>query len=85
MVKRSGEAAQYTRMFEKSNRDDLTSMKRSGIVKFVDIIASPDSCPSCKQLERNSPYPINKVPKIPHPDCSHSIGWCRCVYGAHIE
>jgi hypothetical protein len=74
--------AAYTAMFAASNRRTLMEMRQSGVVKKVSILASSDSCDSCRELDVKGPYPLNKVPTIPNPQCMHPIGWCRCTYVA---
>ena len=74
--------AVYTAMFTASNARQLDELRRSSVVKGVQILASPDACDSCKQLAAEGPYPLDKVPQVPNPKCAHPKGWCRCNYVA---
>lgn len=78
------EKVMYTQMFRASNQRTLRSLREARIPK-VDILATRDSCESCQRLANAGPYRLDKVPAIPNPECTHSIGWCRCCYAAHIE
>ena len=71
--------AAYTAMFTASNRRTLDELRRLG-ARQVSILAGVGACDSCQQLAARGPYPLNKVPAIPNPHCTHSIGWCRCCY-----
>lgn len=78
------EAVVYKTTFGARNEADLEQYQ-SWRVDKVDILATDDSCPSCKELEANGPYPADTVPALPNPDCAHHIGWCRCTYLPVIE
>ncbi len=51
--------------------------KNSDVVKGVMVLATNDSCPACKQLDRVA-FPLKQPPKLPNPQCTHRKG-CRCA------
>ncbi len=72
----------YHAMFWASNQETLQKLRAAGVSK-VAVHAADDSCESCKQLDAGAPYSTKRVPKVPNPDCTHPIGWCRCIYTEH--
>jgi len=77
-------ARAYTELFRQSNQATLGKVKGLGLDK-VGVLAAQDSCESCRRIEAEGPYSINRVPELPNPDCTHSIGWCRCSYSARFD
>ena len=49
----------------------------AGVVKYIEILACPDSCESCKKLAAKR-YKLNEVPDLPNEKCTHELG-CRCT------
>jgi len=65
-------------VFAAQNKQTLRQLSESGFVKYVEILATPDSCESCKKLEGKQ-YRLGETPTLPNPNCTHELG-CRCVY-----
>jgi hypothetical protein len=53
-----------------------TAGLRAAEARTVKILATDDSCSSCKELAEKK-HPINKVPELPYEKCTHQLG-CRC-------
>jgi hypothetical protein len=65
-------------LFNSRNKETLKQYSESGVVQYVEILATPESCESCKMLESKR-YKVSEAPKLPNPNCTHELG-CRCVY-----
>lgn len=65
-------------LFNSQNKETLKQYGESGVVQYVEILATPNSCESCKKLQGKR-YKVNEAPKLPNPNCTHELG-CRCVY-----
>jgi hypothetical protein len=65
-------------LFNSQHEETLKGYAESGVDQYVEILATPDSCESCKKLEGKR-YELDKAPKLPNPNCTHEMG-CRCVY-----
>ena len=60
------------------NQAQLQSYHEDGISSYVEILATPESCDSCKRLEGKR-YKLSNALELPNPNCTHEMG-CRCVY-----
>jgi hypothetical protein len=65
-------------LFKSQNAETKKQYKDSGVVQYVEILATPESCDSCKKLEGKR-YKLSEAPELPNPYCTHEMG-CRCVY-----
>lgn len=65
-------------VFNAQGKETLKEFNESGVVKYIEILATPDSCESCKKL-KGKRYKLSEAPKLPNPNCTHELG-CRCVY-----
>ena len=65
-------------LFSAEHKQKLKQYSESGFVKYVGILATANSCESCKKLEGKR-YKLNEAPILPNPSCTHELG-CRCVY-----
>ena len=65
-------------LFNSQHKQTLKQYSKSKVVQYVEILATPNSCESCKKLEGKR-YKSNEVPTLPNPNCTHELG-CRCVY-----
>jgi len=52
------------------------------VVRGVLVLATNDSCDSCKALAASGVHPLSDPPALPNPDCNSVKGWCRCSYSA---
>lgn len=64
-------------LFHASHKTSLEQYRKSGVVKFVEILAAQDSCDECKKFTKKK-YKLNEVPELPHENCTHEKG-CRCT------
>ncbi len=64
-------------LFHASHKTSLEQYRKSGFVKFVEILAAQDSCDECKKITKKK-YKLNEVPELPHENCTHEKG-CRCT------
>ena len=82
----------YSSLREKSFELDLLQYKKNGVLKNVEILATENSCESCKsqgglimsieQALHDKPLPCNS--------CSYELnnikkGWCRCCYAPSLS
>jgi len=68
------EAAKYE-IYENKEACELLNCK-------LKILAGPDSCEACKSQEGqtySAEKALEKMP-IPHKECNHKIGFCRCCW-----
>jgi hypothetical protein len=65
-------------LFHASNRAQLEGYSQDGVSPYVEILATPESCDSCRKLEGKR-YKLSNTPELPNPNCTHRMG-CRCVY-----
>ncbi len=65
-------------LFNSQHKETLKQYGESGVIQYVEILATPNSCESCKKLQGKR-YKLNEAPKLPNPSCTHELG-CRCVY-----
>jgi hypothetical protein len=65
-------------VFNARNKVTLNGYAESGVVRYVEILATKDSCESCKK-SIGKRFELNEVPKLPNPNCTYKSG-CRCVY-----
>lgn len=63
--------------FYASYRATLEQYRKSGVVKYVEILAAQDSCEAWKKLTKKR-YKLNEVPELPYEHCTHEMG-CRCT------
>ncbi len=63
-------------LFAGYQQRDLTDWRESKVVKSVEVLASPDSCPACAKFSKKR-YSLKNCPELPHPGCTHEFG-CRC-------
>jgi hypothetical protein len=54
--------------------------QNSDVLRGVRILASDDSCDSCKALAAGGVHPLSDPPALPNADCNSAVGWCRCTY-----
>ncbi len=71
------DAAARMLLFQSQHSETLNGYDESGVL-YVEILATPDSCESCKKLEGKR-YKLKDAPKLPNKYCIHEMG-CRCVY-----
>lgn len=64
-------------LFHATHKTSLEQYRKSGVVKFVEILAAQDSCDECKIYTKKK-YKLNEVPELPHENCAHEKG-CRCT------
>jgi len=64
-------------LFHAIHKTSLEQYRKSGVVKFVEILPAQDSCDECKKFA-NKKYKLNEVPELPHENCNHEKG-CRCT------
>ena len=62
-------------LFFAQSRAALEGYRSSGVVNYVVVLGSGDSCDACKKIIGN--YSLDDVPELPHPECTHAMG-CRC-------
>jgi hypothetical protein len=55
----------------------LKQMQANPRVSAIRILIQGDCCPNCRTAF--GAYEKDRVPKLPHPGCSHENG-CRCFY-----
>jgi hypothetical protein len=72
------ESAARMILFNAQSTATLKQYGDSGVAKYVEVLATPNSCESCKKLEGKR-YRVDLAPKLPNPHCTHKLG-CRCVY-----
>jgi SPP1 gp7 family putative phage head morphogenesis protein len=70
-------------LFSAQSKISLKQYRESKIIKYVKIMASPNSCESCKKLNGNR-YKIDEAQELPNPNCTYELG-CRCLYSACID
>lgn len=92
-------ALEQATFLEKEKKDSFTLRKEAAKYEIyenqevcetlgckLEILAGPDSCDICKKQEGKT-YSIKealeKMP-IPHKDCNHKIGFCRCCWVTDI-
>lgn len=63
-------------MFFAMHRANIDDYKKSGVVKYIEILSSEDPCDTCKKLSKKK-YRLNDTPELPHEHCTHEMG-CRC-------
>jgi hypothetical protein len=76
-------------ILQRAAKMQLLEFRNDGFSKQVRIIANPDSCPSCRQLDGKI-YTIEEALRLmplPHSGCTQKIaknisGFCRCSYQA---
>ena len=61
----------------------IEQYKRSGVVKYVKILAIHDSCEACKKLTQKR-YKLDKVPELPYKYCTRE-GGCRCCVAPIVD
>ncbi|MGD0854449.1 MAG: SAP domain-containing protein [Dehalococcoidia bacterium] len=72
------DAAARMFLFQAGNQAQLESYRKEGVSPYVEILATSESCDSCKRLEGKR-YKLSNAPELPNPHCTHKLG-CRCVY-----
>jgi len=70
-------------LFNAQYRATLKGYHESGVLEYVEILAAPDSCESCKKLVGKR-YKLSEVPELPNEHCIHELG-CRCVVIPVVE
>ncbi|MAG84630.1 hypothetical protein CMK10_10775 [Candidatus Poribacteria bacterium] len=68
---------------ERQNMKTLISYQKSGIIKYVEILAAgQNSCSVCKKLDRKKILLKNELrkPTLPVKNCTGCYGFCRCCY-----
>lgn len=76
------EKKDFFKVLQESKKWELLYYKEGGYIKKVEILASKDSCETCKK-QGGKIFTINKaldVMPIPCKDCSHYDNFCRCCY-----
>ena len=56
-----------------------TQAYHEGIIKGIEILATPESCSACKTAAAWGIYSPDNVPQLPIKNCTHPKG-CRCCY-----
>lgn len=86
------EGKDFFKILQQSSKTELLKMKKEGYIEKVKIMASDDSCESCKKLNDKLLFIDEAIEKLPIPceECSHIMdsgkrGFCRCLYNAEIE
>ena len=69
-------------LFHAQSIATLMQFKEMG-VKYVEVLATPDSCESCKKIVGKR-YTLSEAPILPNPNCTHEMG-CRCVHLARTD
>jgi len=69
-------------VFSGTHQSTLERYRNEG-VKYVEVLATPDSCESCKKIAGKH-YKLNDAPELPNEYCTHKMG-CRCRYLPVIE
>lgn len=64
-------------LFHASHLTNMDNYKQSGVVKYVEILATQDSCDACKKISGKR-YKLSDVIELPYEHCTHEMG-CRCV------
>ena len=64
-------------LFHANHKTSLEQYRKSGVVKYVEILAAQDSCGECKKFAKKK-YKLDEVPELPHENCTHEKG-CRCT------
>jgi len=75
-----------------SQKISLLSLKKSEVVKGVEILATSESCDECQKLNGNKytlDEALEKMP-IPNPNCTYTFTkkgkpFCRCTYLPVLE
>ena len=70
-------------LFNAINITNLKQYRESGVVNYVEVLVTANSCDSCKKSQGKR-YKINEAPILPNPNCTNELG-CRCMYLACIE
>ena len=65
-------------LFQAGHQAQLESYRKDGVSPYVEILATSESCDSCKKLEGKR-YKLSNAPELPNPNCTHKMG-CRCIY-----
>jgi len=73
---------QIAKSITKQNIKALNNYKKSGEVKYVEIIAAGNSCNACLALDgkRLRLKDELKNPTLPIKNCNGPYGYCRCTY-----
>jgi hypothetical protein len=71
------------RLLQLSAKATLDSYQHSDLALNFQIIGSKDSCENCKKMDGKI-ISMEEAYLLPVPcrECTHSIGFCRCTYGA---
>ena len=71
------------KLLQLSVKATLDSYKHSDLALNFQIIGSKDSCENCKKMDGKI-ISLEEAYLLPVPcrECTHSIGFCRCTYGA---
>lgn len=64
-------------LFYAKHRVEMENYRKLDFVKHIKILATDDSCETCKQLSKKT-YKLDDVPELPHEHCTHEMG-CRCM------
>jgi len=62
-------------LFFAQNLLTIDDYRKNGVVEYVEVSGSGESCEACKKILRK--YTFDDVPEIPHANCTHPMG-CRC-------
>jgi hypothetical protein len=65
-------------LFNSQNKETSKQYSESRVVQYVEILATPNSCESCKKLQGKR-YKLSEASKLPNPNCTHKMG-CRCTF-----
>jgi hypothetical protein len=85
---------EFSHLLEQSQRIELATYKRDGVVDKVFVItAGDDSCEACHKLAGKIFTVDEALEEMPIPckDCTFDFrgtgqpGWCRCLYGAAFD
>jgi hypothetical protein len=71
------------KLLQLSAKATLDSYQDSNLALNFQIISSKDSCENCKKMDGKI-ISIEQAYLLPVPcrECTNSIGFCRCTYGA---
>jgi len=64
-------------LFHGRHLRDLEEFRRIGVKAVRVLGCGKDSCEACRAIA-DKVYPLDRVPELPYPRCTHDIG-CRCL------
>jgi transposase-like protein len=84
IMRKRGEPFQH--LLSESLRCQLKSYQQLGLITRVQILAGPNSCPQCKQLDGQIFTIQEALEKMPIPvQCTGTQDICRCSYNIVID